>query len=122
MRRPRWLAGIAAVCMLASSGAASAAEPPRDDPEARRYVEFTQDFASVCVQRQGVQILVKSTHPSRPLKLWLERYHMGTGTGDRSRSLLKPGEEPQPLGCSRTLSGAQEWRIVRVTFEDAAAP
>lgn len=112
------LATCGAVASMGVAPAAIAAGALRDDPEARPYVAFTEDFAATCVQRQGVQILVKSTHPTRPLQLWLERFHMGTGTGDRSRSLLKPGEEPQPLGCSRTLSGEQEWRIVRVVFAE----
>jgi hypothetical protein len=111
-------AACAALALLGLAPATMAAGALRDDPEARPYVAFTEDFAATCVQRQGVQILVKSTHPTRPLQLWLERFHMGTGTGDRSRSLLKPGEEPQPLGCSRTLSGEQEWRIVRVVFAE----
>jgi hypothetical protein len=48
----------------------------------------------------------------------MDRFHMGVGTGDRSRSELKPGAEPEPLGCSRTLTGVQEWRIVRAQFVD----
>lgn len=86
--------------------------------DARQYVAFVEDFVGLCVSRNGVQILVKNTHPSRTLRVWLDRYHMGTGTGDRSRSLLKPGGEPEPLGCSRSLSGPQEWRIVRAAFVD----
>jgi hypothetical protein len=43
---------------------------------------------------------------------------MGIGTGDRSRSDLKPGAEPEPLGGSRSLTGAQEWRLVRANFLD----
>ena len=87
-----------------------------DDPAA--YVQFVQDFGATCVARNGMQILVKNSHPSRTLKVWLDRWHMGVGTGDRSRSELKPGAEPEPLGCSRTLSGVQEWRLVKVQFVD----
>lgn len=86
--------------------------------EASRFVAFVQDFASTCVQRNGVQIQVRNTHPQRTVRVWMDRIHMGVGTGDRSRSDLKPGAEPEPLGCSRTLSGAQEWRIVRAQFVD----
>ncbi|MBA3598835.1 MAG: hypothetical protein H0W40_15870 [Methylibium sp.] len=86
--------------------------------DARQYVAFVEDFVGLCVSRNGVQILVKNTHPNRTLRVWLDRYHMGTGTGDRSRSVLKPGGEPEPLGCSRSLSGPQEWRIVRAAFVD----
>jgi hypothetical protein len=40
------------------------------------------------------------------------------GTGDRSRSDLAAGAEPEPLGCSRSESGPQEWRLVRAVFVD----
>lgn len=95
---------------------ASAALRAEDDP--RDFVEFVQDFTSNCVARQGVQILVRSRHQTRKLRVWLDRYHMGSGTGDRSRTDLLPGGEPEPLGCSRTETGVQEWRIVRAAFVD----
>jgi hypothetical protein len=87
-----------------------------EDPSS--FVKFVEEHASTCVARNGVQILVRNTHPSRTLRVWLDRYHMGTGTGDRSRSELKPGAAPEPLGCSRSLTGPQEWRLVRATFVD----
>lgn len=90
------------------------------DEDARQFVAFVEDFEAVCVEREGVMILVRNTHPSRPLRVWFERWHMGAFTGDRSKSDLKPGAEPEKLGCSRTLSGKQEWRILRAQFIDAA--
>lgn len=87
-----------------------------DDPA--KYVQFVADNAASCVQRNGQQIQVRSTHPSRRIKVWLDRYHMGVGTGDRSRSELAPGAEPEPLGCSRSDAGPQEWRVVRAVFVD----
>jgi hypothetical protein len=102
--------------------AAAAAPPPAtaasgaEDP--RSYVEFVQEFAGHCVARGGVQILVRSRHPSRTLKVWFDRFHGGSGTGDRSRSELKPGAEPDPLGCSKNNDAPQEWRIVRAEFVD----
>ncbi|WP_428424772.1 hypothetical protein [Methylibium sp.] len=88
------------------------------EEEATQYVSFVEDFTAQCVARNGVQILVKSSHPTRRLRVWLDRYHMGTGTGDRSRTDLEPGGEPQALGCSRSSTGPQEWRIVRGVFLD----
>ncbi len=90
----------------------------RAEDDAARYVEFVQDFAGTCVQRNGVQIQARNTHPTRRIKVWFDRFHMGVGTGDRSRSELAPGGPPDPLGCSRTDSGVQEWRIVRAVFVD----
>lgn len=108
----RWRAPVLIVALgVAALGA-------RAEEDAREYVEFTQDFTATCVARQGVQIQVKNRHPTRKLRVWLDRYHMGVGTGDRSRSDLAPGGEPEPLGCSRSTSGVQEWRIVRARFID----
>jgi hypothetical protein len=87
-----------------------------DDPA--RYLQFVEEHAANCVSRNGVQIQVRNTHPTRRIRVWLDRFHMGVGTGDRSRSELLPGADPEPLGCSRSDSGKQEWRVVRVVFVD----
>jgi hypothetical protein len=92
--------------------------PARAEEDARTYVEFAQDFTANCVARQGVQILVKNRHATRTLRVWLDRYHMGVGTGDRSRTDLAPDGPPEPLGCSRSTTGVQEWRLVRASFID----
>ena len=97
-------------------GPLSAAAAGEDD--AARFVAFVQEPSATCVSRNGMQVLVKNTHPTRTLKVWLDRMHMGVGTGDRSRSELKPGAEPEPLGCSRSLTGPQEWKLVRAQFVD----
>lgn len=95
-----------------------ATAPLRAEDDAAKYVTFVEENAASCVQRSATQIQVRSTHPTRRIKVWLDRYHMGVGTGDRSRSELAPGAEPEPLGCSRSASGKQEWRIVRAVFVD----
>lgn len=84
--------------------------------DARAYVQFVEDDSGRCAERNAKQILVRNSHPTRALRVWLDRYHMGQGTGDRSRSELPPGGAPEPLGCSRTLDGPQEWRLVRAAF------
>ncbi len=95
---------------------AAAGAPAADDPAA--FVAFVQEPGATCVARSGLQVLVRNTHPTRTLRVWLDRFHMGVGTGDRSKSDLKPGAEPEPLGCSRSTSGVQEWRLVRAVFVD----
>lgn len=109
---------LAALRRLAAAGSLvlAAAAPAAED--ALAFVQFVQEPAANCVTRNGMQILVKSTHPSRTVKVWLDRFHMGVGTGDRSRSVLPPGAEPEPLGCSRSTSGVQEWRPVKAEFVD----
>jgi hypothetical protein len=108
---------VALLCAAAlSSLAALPARSQGEDP--RQFVQFVEEFAGTCTARQGVQLLVKNTHPSRTVRVWLDRYHMGQGTGDRSKSDLAPGAEPEALGCSRSLTGPQEWRIARAIFLD----
>jgi len=108
----RQLTWSAAMLCLVLCGSA------RADEDAAQYVQFVQEPTATCVARSGQQILVKNAHPTRKLRVWLDRVHMGAGTGDRSRSDLAPGGEPEPLGCSRNLGGPQEWRVVRVMFID----
>lgn len=106
------LHGLAAVCLALAAPPACAAD---EDP--RQFIEFGKDFEAVCVTRESVMVLVRSTHPSRTIRVWLERHVSGVHTGDRGRSDLKPGAEPEKLGCSKTLEGAaQEWRIVKAIF------
>jgi hypothetical protein len=104
------------VALLGWAGAAAPASAADEDPAA--YLQFVQEFGATCVARNGVQILVRNTHPSRTLRVWLDRWHMGVGTGDRSRTDLPPGAEPDALGCSRSLTGPQEWRVAKVQFVD----
>jgi hypothetical protein len=108
---------VRAICSLALTLAGVVAVAQDAGEDARKYVEFVEDAAAMCVSRNAVQLLVKSTHPSRIVRVWLDRYNAGVATADRSRTELKPGAGPEPLGCSRTPDGgAQEWRIVRAQF------
>lgn len=103
---------------MAATVYATAGAHAQDD-DARRYVVFVEEFAGHCTSRNGVQLLVKNSHPTRKLRVWLDRYLMDVGTGDRSRSDLAPGGTPDALGCSSSLTGGvQEWRIVRAQFID----
>jgi hypothetical protein len=82
------------------------------------FVEFVKDFDANCVRWEGHLIMIRSTHPTRRIKVTLERQFMGKPTGDRSRSELAPGGEPDRLGCSQLQVGTQEWKITRVEFLD----
>jgi hypothetical protein len=114
LRLPR--AALTLALLTGLAGPLQAGAPGEDDPT--RYIAFVEEFAGACVQRSGVQLLIRSTHPSRTLRVWLDRFHMGVGTGDRSRSDLAPAAEPQALGCSRSATGVQEWRVVRAVWID----
>lgn len=87
------------------------------DEDAAAFVKFGEDFGATCVNRNTVTVTVKNTHPSRTVRVWLERSVGGTSTGDRSKSDLKPNAEPEDLGCARSLEGAeQKWKIQRAVF------
>lgn len=103
---------------LLGPAAAGQAAPPDGTEQAADFVRFEQDFAGHCVARNGVQVLVRSSHPSRTLKVVMERQFGGRPTGDRSRSELKPGAEPEPLGCSVSSEQPQAWRVLRAEFAD----
>ncbi len=87
-----------------------------DDP--RQFIEFVHEEDAGCQTRDGKKILVRSTHASRHIRVWLDRYYQNVGTGDRSRSDLAPDGEPEPLGCDTVMSGQQDWRIARALFLD----
>ena len=112
---PAQMRGAAAGLVLAAA-LLPAPVPAQEDPAA--FVEFVKDFDANCVRWEGYLIMVRSTHPSRRIKVTLERQFMGRPTGDRSRSELAPGGEPDRLGCSQLQVGTQEWKVTKVEFMD----
>jgi hypothetical protein len=108
----------AALASVLAMGALDAPRAVAAGDDAKQYVQFVEEFAGNCVSRQGVQILVKNSHPTRKLRVWLDRYHMGKPTADRSRTDLPPAGEPEALGCSTNANGPQDWRVVRAAFID----
>jgi hypothetical protein len=111
----RFIAALAVVSALAlaAPGGAAAGE------DAAAFVKFGEDFGATCVNRQTVTVTVRNTHPSRMVRVWLERSVGGVPTGDRSKSDLKPDATPEDLGCAKSLEGAeQKWKIQRAMFVD----
>ena len=104
---------LVALCCLAPPVAAAA-----DDDDPLKFIAFSTDFDSKCVQRNGVMIYIANKHPSRSMRLVLERWYMENRTADRGKSLLKPGEEPEPLGCSTIEGGKQEWKVLKSEWAD----
>ena len=119
MNRRTLPTALGAMLLVATAMAAPPTDPtPTAQDEPARYLQFVEEFTGPCIARNGVQVLVKNTHPTRTLRVWLDRYYAGTGTGDRSRSDLAPGGAPEALGCSRNNNLTQEWRVVRAAFVD----
>lgn len=111
------VAGPAVLTALAGALlAAPAMAQDAQDPAA--FVEFVKDFDANCVRWEGYLVMIRSTHPTRRIKVTLERQFMGKPTGDRSRSELVPNGEPDKLGCSQLQVGTQEWKITKVEFMD----
>lgn len=102
--------------LLAAIVLATPMSRAQDDP--LKFVVLETDDDANCVRWEGKLVLVRNTHPTRSVRVWLERDHMGKHTGDRSRSELAPNAEPEKLGCSRTQYGTQGWRVVRAEFVD----
>jgi hypothetical protein len=103
--------------LTAIAGLAVPTWAAEEDPAS--FVKFGEDFGATCVNRNTVTVTVKSTHPSRTVRVWLERSVGGVPTGDRSKSDLKPSAEPEDLGCAKSLEGAeQKWKIQRAAFVD----
>ena len=77
------------------------------------FLKFSTDFDAKCVVRGGVMIYISNTHRSRKIRVLLERWYMNNRTADRGRSMLHPGAEPEPLGCSLVSDGKQEWKVLK---------
>ena len=105
-----------AVFQAVAAVACLAATPAPAQESASAHVQFVEESAGNCVARSGVQILLKSSHPTRRIRVWLDRTVGGSGTGDRSRTELAPGAAPEALGCSRNSGLAQGWKLVRAEF------
>jgi hypothetical protein len=98
----------------AVAAATDAAPASAEDP--RQFVDFVVEDDANCQLRDGQHVSVRSTHPSRSIRVWLDRYYRNVGTGDRSHSDLKPAADPEALGCTRVMDGVQEWRVIRALF------
>ena len=104
---------LAATAMVFATSLVAAEE------DAVSFVKFGEDFGATCVNRQTVTVTVQNTHPSRTVRVWLERSVGGVPTGDRSKSDLKPSAAPEDLGCAKSLEGAeQKWKVQRAVFLD----
>ena len=86
------------------------AENPND------FLSFSTDFAAKCVTRGGVMIYLSNTHPSKKIKVTLERWYMNNKTADRGRTVLNAKSNPDPLGCSKVSEGKQEWKILKAEW------
>lgn len=108
---------------LLAAGSAVAAMPSADAPPAgtedpRQFIEFIREDNADCQIREGQHLAVRSTHPTRTIRVWLDRYYQNVGTGDRSHSDLRPNAEPEALGCDTVMHGKQEWRVQRAQYVD----
>jgi len=88
--------------------------PLSDTPA--QYVEFILEDEANCQSRDSQHVIVHNTHPTKTVRVWLDRYYRNVPTGDRSRTDLLPGAEPEGLGCATVMNAKQEWRVVKALF------
>ena len=112
------LIGLAVLPFMFAAALAAPAVARAEDEDPPKFIAFSTDFDSKCVQRNGVMIYIANKHPRRSMKLVLERWYMDNRTADRGKSLLKPGDEPEPLGCSNVEGGKQEWKVLKSEWAD----
>ena len=115
---PLWVSTLASAtdqpAMINASDAASTTQA--DD--AASFIEFILEDEANCQSRESQHVIVHSIHPKRTIRVWLDRYYRNVPTGDRSRTDLPPGAEPEGLGCATIMNAKQEWRVVRAVFLD----
>jgi len=80
------------------------------------FVEFILEDEANCQSRESQHVIVHNLHPKRTIRVWLDRYYRNVPTGDRSRTDLLPGAEPEGLGCATVMNAKQEWRVVKAIF------
>ena len=91
---------------------------PLSSEPATHFVEFILEDEANCQSRDSQHVIVRNTHPTKTVRVWLDRYYRNVPTGDRSRTDLLPGAEPEGLGCATVMNAKQEWRVVRALFID----
>lgn len=101
---------------LALAGAATSVSADDAAGKAASYVEFEHDFHSQCVMRNGKMRLVRSTHPGRRIKIYLQRYYAGVRQPGRTTEVLEPGREAVTLGCTVVDGRPQDWKLVKARF------
>jgi len=111
-------------CGLNLAHAAAEANPsidtnaglPSENPV--NFVEFILEDEANCQSRESQHVIVHNIHPKRTIRVWLDRFYRNVPTGDRSRTDLLPGAEPEGLGCATVMNAKQEWRVVKAVFVD----
>lgn len=78
-------------------------------------VSLIEDDSSECLANDGALIMLKS-EAAETVVVWLDRWFMDVQTADHTKHVLKPGDEPIALGCSRTRDKEkQHWTIASVS-------
>jgi|GEM_PF-2379794 hypothetical protein len=112
------ISGSASATESASITVAAEAAKPSTAESAAAFIEFVLEDEANCQSRESQHVIVHNIHPTRAIRVWLDRYYRNVPTGDRSRSDLLPGAEPEGLGCATVMNARQEWRVVRAVFLD----
>ncbi|MDH3637018.1 MAG: hypothetical protein OES09_00955 [Gammaproteobacteria bacterium] len=102
------------VVLLGSVSAALIATA--DEGRAVEYIEFSYDFHSECVTRNGKMVLVRNTHPARAIKLYLYRFFADKRQPGRAVHTLTPNGKAIAVGCTVVHGLAQKWQVAKAVF------
>ena len=107
----RWHRGLICLPLLLAQ-ASHASE------DAAQHIDFSYDFDSKCVVRNGKMLLIKSNHAQRTIKVYLQRYFAEKRQPGRTVQVLKPGDEAVGLGCTMIDGKPQDWKLIKATYLD----
>ncbi|MDH3279662.1 MAG: hypothetical protein OEQ18_00855 [Gammaproteobacteria bacterium] len=86
------------------------------EERAAEYIEFSYDFHSECVNRNGKMLLIRNTHPAHTIKLYLDRFFGDKRQPGRAAHTLSPAGEPIAVGCTVVAGLAQNWEVAKAVF------
>ncbi len=86
------------------------------EQRAADYIEFSYDFHSECVVRNGKMLLVRNTHPVRAIKVYLDRFFAERRQPGRAAHTLEPAAQPVAVGCTVVDGLVQKWEVAKAVF------
>lgn len=110
--------GLVLCCALwPLQGPASTANAPAADEAAASALVFEEQLDGKCqiLSQGGKLVVLRNTHPARPVRYRLVRMFLDTPQG-RLDGQIAPADAPQKLGCNRVNGRRQYWRVERATL------
>jgi hypothetical protein len=108
---------FALVLLLCTTVMRAALAAKTADGEAAGFLTFESVLDGKChiLSEGGKLVLLRNTHQTRAIAYRLERRFVGLPQG-LIDGTIKPGTEPQRLGCDTVGGRPQDWRVERAKF------